>query len=128
MSASDPSPTDPDLAGRHQAALQRLIDEHTAGGTDPRRLRRALALCRELAASLDDEYCRRKVLVVEECAAELFSTAEPRARGNLSGVDFLRGRIREALELVQSRLYSLERARRFGHPVPARGLAARFAG
>jgi hypothetical protein len=127
MSPSDSSVTDLDLAGRHQAALQRLIDEHT-GGMDPRRLRRALALCRELAAALDDDYCRRKMLLIEECAAELLSTAEPRARGNLPGADFLRNRIREALELVQSRVYSLERARRFGQPALASAFSARFAG
>ena len=127
MSPSDSSLTDLDLAGRKQAALQRLIEEH-AGGLDPRRLRRALSLCRELSDALDDDYCRRKVLLIEEFAAELFSTAEPRARGNLPGADFLRNRIREALEPVQSRVYSLERARRFGQPALARAFSARFAG
>jgi len=119
---------DLELARRQQAALQRVIDERAGGGMDPRRLRRALALCRELCATVDDEYCRRKVRVAEECAAELFSAAEPRPRGALPGAAFLRQRIREALELVQSRLYSLERARRAGQPALARGLAARFAG
>lgn len=98
---------DLDLARRRHAALQRLLDEH-AGGADPRRLRRALALCRELADGVDDDYCRRKVLVVEDCAGELLS-AEPRPRGALPGAVFLRQRIREAMELVQSRLYSLGR-------------------
>jgi hypothetical protein len=101
------------------SALQDLMGEHAGGGRDPRRLRRVLALCRELSAAIEDEYCRSKVLLVEECAAELFSVAEPR-------VGFLRARIREALELVQSRLYSLERARRFGQPGLARGLTARL--
>jgi hypothetical protein len=111
---------DLDLARRQQATLQRLIDEHS-GGADPRRLRRVLALCHELSSGADDTYCRRKILLVEECAAELLSTAEARA-------DFLRARIREALELALSRLYSLQRARRFGQPALARGLAARLAG
>lgn len=111
---------DLDLARRQQATLQRLIDEHS-GGADPRRLRRVLALCHELSSGAQDAYCRRKILLVEECAAELLSTAEARA-------DFLRARIREALELAQSRLYSLQRARRFGEPALARGLAARLAG
>jgi hypothetical protein len=87
------------------AALQRVVDEHAGSGVDLRRLRRALALCKEIDAALDDDYCRRKLLLVEESAAELFSA--PRPRGALSGADYLRRRIREALELVQSRLYTL---------------------
>ena len=110
---------DLDLARRQQATLQRLIDEHS-GGADPRRLRRVLALCHELSSVAEDAYCRRKILLVEECAAELLSSAATRA-------DFLRGRIREALELALSRLYSLQRARGSGQS-PSRGLTARFAG
>jgi hypothetical protein len=106
-----------------------MIEEHAGEGADFRRLRRALALCRELAAAVDDDYCRRKVLLIEECAAELFSIAEPRSRGRMSGAEFLRSRIREALELVQSRLYSLDRARRSGQPaLLASSFSARFAG
>ena len=51
---------------------------------------------------------------VAEYAAELLSQAEPRARGAIPGIDFLRQQIRGALELLQSRLYSLEHARRYG--------------
>jgi hypothetical protein len=126
MGQADSYFADLDLARGQQAALQRVIDEHA--GVEPRRLRRALALCRELSAAVDDEYCRRKMLMVEECAAELFTVAEPRSRGAVPGVEYLRARIREALELVQSRIYSLERARRFGQPALARSLTARFAG
>jgi hypothetical protein len=111
--ARDMGYPDIDLARRQQAALRRVIDEH-GGGADPRRLRRALALCQELGATIDDEYCRRKLLSLEECAAELLSGPEPRARGALTGGEFLRRKIREALELLLSRLYSLEQARRFG--------------
>ena len=128
MGQADSSLSDLDLARRRQDALQRVIDEHADGGVDPRRLRRALALCRELADAVDDDYCRGKVLLVEECAAELLTAAEPRPRGSVPGAQFLRSRIREALELLQSRLYSLERARRFGQPALARGLAAPLAG
>jgi hypothetical protein len=111
MSPPDLGVSDLDLARRQQAALRRVIEERAGAGVDFRRLRRALALCRELAAAVDDDYCRGKILLVEECAAELFSVAEPRARGGIPGAEFLRNRIREALELVQSRLYSLEHAR-----------------
>lgn len=125
MGSSDLTLPDLDLARRQQAALRRVIEERATAGVDFRRLRRALALCRELAATtVDDDYCRRKVLIVEECAAELFSIAEPRARGSVPGSEFLRARIREALELLQSRLYSLERARRFGQPARVSGLGA----
>ena len=117
---------DPNLAALCLGQLQRLFGEPAQAGADPRRLRRALALCREVAAALEDEYCRRKVLLIEECAAELFSAAEPRARGAVPGSEFLRSRIREALELLQSRVYSIESARRFGPPAP-RSLTARFA-
>lgn len=127
MGSSDLTRTDLDLARRQQAALRRVIDEHAGGGVDFRRRRRALALCRDLAATVDDDYCRRKLLLIEECAAELFSSAEPRARGSVPGGEFLRNRIREALELLQSRLYSLERARRSGQLVPMSAFAARFA-
>ena len=127
MSSSDLGVSDFDLARRQQAALRRVIEERAGAGVDFRRLRRALALCRELAVTVDDDYCRGKVLLVEECAAELFSVAEPRSRGGIPGAEFLRKRIREALELVQSRLYSLERARRFGELAPASAFSARFA-
>ena len=106
---------DIDLARTRHSALRRVVAEHS-GGVDPRGLRLVLALCRQLREAIDDDYCRRKVLVVEECAAELLCASEPRARGSLSGADFLRREIRDALELVQSRLYSLERARRQAQP------------
>jgi len=60
---------------------------------------------------------------VLEYAAELLSRGEHRARGALSGADFLRQQIRSALELVQSRLYSIERARRHGERALARAMA-----
>lgn len=104
----------------HLSALQRLIDGHAGSGADLRRLRCALTICRDLFAALEDEYCRRKLLVVEEYAAELLCAGQPR--------DYLRQRIREALELVQSRLYSLERSWLFGKPAPGHSLTARFAG
>ena len=118
---------DIDLARSRQASLRRLIDEHAGPGADPRRLRRVLALCAELSDAVDDEYCRRKVLALEEYAAELLSSAVHRARGAMPGADFLRREIRDALELVQSRLYSLERSRRQGQ-LAAMPRLPRFAG
>ena len=102
---------DIDLARSRHSALRRVVAQRS-GGVDPRGLRLVLGLCRQLCEAIDDDYCRRKVLVVEECAAELLCANEPRARGAVPGGEFLRRAIRDALELVQSRLYSLERARR----------------
>jgi signal transduction protein with GAF and PtsI domain len=113
---------DIDRARDAQAALRRIIDAHAGPGADLRALRRVVDLCRELSEAIDDEYCREKVRVLAEYAAELLSQAEHRARGALSGSDFLRQQIRAALELLQSRLYSLERARRFGSQAVARAL------
>lgn len=108
----------PDIerAREGQAALRRIVEGHAGPGADLRALRRVIDLCRELGDAVDDDYCREKVRSVSEYAAELLSQGEHRARGALSGVDFLRQQIRGALELLQSRLYSLERARRLGQP------------
>ena len=106
----------PDIerARESQAAIRRIVEAHAGPGANLRALRRTVDLCRELSESVDDDYCREKVRTVLEYAAELLSRGEHRARGALSGAQFLRQEIRGALELVQSRLYSLERARRFG--------------
>lgn len=108
----------PDIqrAREGQAALQRIIDAYAGAGADLRALRRMVDLCREVSEAIDDEYCREKIRIIAEYSAELLSHGEHRARGVLSGVDFLRQHIHGALELLESRLYSLERSRRFGQP------------
>ena len=95
-------------------ALQRIIESYAGIGADLRALRRVVDVCREMSEAIEDEYCREKVRVIAECSAELLSRDEHRARGAIPGADFLRQQIRSALELLESRLYSLERARRFG--------------
>jgi hypothetical protein len=105
---------DIDRAREAQTALRRVIDAYAGPGANLRALRRVVDLCREISEAVEDDYCRLKSRLVAEYSAELLSQAEPRARGALSGAEFLRQEIRGALELVQSRLYSLERARRFG--------------
>ncbi len=80
-------------------------------------------LCRELADAVDDDYFREKILIASEYAAELLSQGEHRARGATPGAEFLRREIRGALELVQSRLYSLERARRHGEQALSRAMS-----
>lgn len=106
-----------------QAALQRIIDAYAGPRADLRALRRVVDLCRELADAVDDDYCREKIRVASEYAAELLSQDEHRPRGALPGAEFLRREIRGALELVQSRLYSIERARRHGEQALARAMA-----
>jgi len=115
----------PDIerARESQAAIRRIVEAHAGPGANLRALRRTVDLCREISESVDDDYCREKVRTVLEYAAELLSRAEHRARGALSGADFLRQQIRSALELVQSRLYSIERARRHGERALARAMA-----
>ena len=106
-----------------QAAVQRIIDGHAGPGADLRALRRMVDLCGGLAEAVDDDYCREKIRAVAEYAAELLSHGEHRARGAIAGADFLRREIRGALELLQSRLYSIERARRHGEHALARAMA-----
>ena len=110
-----------------QSALSHIIQRHLGTSADLRALRRVVDLCREVADAIDDQYCREKVRLVAEYSAELLSQDQHRARGAMPGAEFLRQQIRGALELLESRLYSLERMRRFGQQAFARaafGLAA----
>src|SRR5204862_2382866 len=101
----------PDIerARNGQAGLRRIIETYAGPGADLRALRRVVDLCREVQDAIEDDYCLAKIRAVAEYAAELFSQDQLRARGAIPGVDFLRSQIRGALELLQSRLYSLER-------------------
>jgi hypothetical protein len=120
----------PDIqrAREGQSALQRIIQAHVGTAADLRALRRVVDLCRDVGEAIEDDYCREKIRLVAEYAAELLSQDQHRPRGAITGVDFLREQIRAALELLESRLYSLERMRRFGAQAFARaafGIAAR---
>ena len=95
--------SDIDDARAHHAALRQLVVRH-AGPADWRALQRVLQLCR-CAAAIEDGYCRDKLRLVEDFAAEMFSRGESRTQ-------FLRQRILDALELFGSRLYALEIVRR----------------
>ena len=115
---------DIDRAREGQQALRRVIDAYAGSGADLRALRRVVDHCREVQDAIEDDYCREKIRTIAEYSAELLSQAEHRTRGALSGVDFLRQQIRAALELLQSRLYSMERARRFGQAFLNAGFGA----
>jgi hypothetical protein len=99
--------SDIDDARAHHAALRHIVQHHAGAGgaVDYQALRRVLELCRRAAAAIDDRYCRDKLRVVEDFAAEMFCHGEARAQ-------FLRQRIFDALDLFHSRLYSLESLRR----------------
>jgi hypothetical protein len=115
---------DIDRARDGSTALRRIIEAYAGPGADLRALRRVVDLCRDLQEAIEDDYCREKVRTVAEYSAELLSRDEHRARGPLSGIDFLRQHIRAALELLQSRLYNLERTRRFGQQFAHAGFGA----
>jgi len=106
------------------SALRRIVEAYAGPGADLRALRRVVDLCRDMQDAIEDDYCLEKIRALAEYSAELLSQGEHRARGPLSGIDFLRQQIRSALELLQSRLYSLERGRRFGGELAHAGFGA----
>jgi hypothetical protein len=115
---------DIDRAREGCSALRRIVEAYAGPGADLRALRRVVDLCREMQDAVEDHYCLEKIRAVAEYSAELLSQVEHRARGPLSGIDFLRQQIRAALELLQSRLYSMERARRVGPSFAHAGFGA----
>jgi len=110
---------DLEAARKHHSALKLILMRHVGSSADFRALRRVVDLCRSLSEALDDEYCREKVGLVVEYAAEMLSHNEHHHRW---GVDFLKRQIGDALELIDSRLYSLEFTRRG----PLRAAALQF--
>jgi hypothetical protein len=112
----------PDIqrAREGRSVLQRIIQTYAGKGADLRSLRRVVDVCREVSEAIEDEYCREKVRLIAEYSAELLSRDEHLARGTMPGVEFLRQQIHGALELLESRLYSLERMRRIGQQAFAR--------
>ena len=97
---------DIDEARACQDALRHIVERHAGDAADYRALRRVLELCRCAAAAVDDRYCRDKLRLVEDFAAELLS------RSQQERWLFLKQQILGALELYYSRLYSLEALRR----------------
>ena len=97
--------SDIDEARAQHAALKALVERHGCASRDYHALRRVLDLCRRAAAAVDDRYCRDKLRLVEDFAAEMYATGEERAL-------FLKQHVMSALELIHSRLYSLETSRR----------------
>lgn len=105
---------DLDAARKHHAALKLILSRCGGDTADLRALVRVVELCRGASEAVADEYCREKIRLVSEFAAEMLAHGDHRkwSRDAVSGVDFLRQQIMNALELLHSRLYSLERMRR----------------
>ena len=106
--------TDLDEARSHHASLRQMVERHSGAASDFRALRRLLDLCGRAAEAIDDRYCRDKLRLVEDFAAEMFSHSEhvKWQRESMTGAEFLKAQILGALELFHSRLYSLEVLRR----------------
>ncbi len=104
-----------DLAEARQlhAALREFFARYTGAAPDFRALRRVLALCQAASAAVDDAYCREKLRLVSEYAAEMLSQPNHAkwGRDSAAGAEFLRQQVLNALELYASRLYSLRALR-----------------
>ena len=103
-----------EAARSHHSALKLIVVRHV-GGADLRALRRVVDLCRGLSEALDDEYCREKTRIVAEYACEMLAHSEH----HRWGLEFLKRQVVDALELIESRLYSIE----FVQGGPARAAA-----
>lgn len=103
-----------DTARRHHLALKEIFARRPVPGPDHATLRRVLVLCEAAAAAVDDAYCRDKLRLVGEYAAELLAKSDHARWGQDadSGAEFLRQQVLNALELFASRLYSIQALRR----------------
>ena len=97
-------------ARRLHAALKDFFARHTGAAPDFRALGRVLALCQAASDAVDDAYCRDKLRLVGEYAAEMLAHRDHAkwGRDSASGAEFLRQQVLNALELYASRLYSLQ--------------------
>jgi len=95
------------------ASLRDFFARHVGESPDFRALARVLGLCEAAARAVDDAYCREKLRLTTEYAAEMLSQRDHSkwGRDSTAGVEFLRQQILNALELYASRLYSLEALR-----------------
>jgi hypothetical protein len=100
-------------ARRLHATLRDFFAHQVATGPDFRALRRVLSLCDAASRVIDDAYCREKLRLAAEYAAEMLSHASHAkwGRDSASGAEFLRQQVLNALDLYASRVYSLEALR-----------------
>jgi len=106
--------SDLEVARGYHAALKLIVSRHAGESADLRALRRVVDLCRNFSEALDDGYSREKIRQLSEYAAEMLSHGDHQKwdRAALRGIDFLKQHIGGLLELLESRLYSLQYLRR----------------
>jgi hypothetical protein len=97
----------------HYAAIRDLISANPGGGEDVVTLGNVSVLCEAAIAALQDPECRQQLRLVDQHAAQLFSSEEHRKwdRPNMTGADYLRLQILIALESVHTRLLFLSARR-----------------
>jgi hypothetical protein len=102
--------SDLEVARGYHAALKLIVSRHAGESADLRALARMVELCRGFSETLDDGYCREKIRLLSEVAAEMLSHSDHRKwdRAATRGIDFLKTQIGGLLELLESRLYSLQ--------------------
>ena len=107
----------------HYAALRDLIAQNPGGREDGVSRAKVSVLCEAAIAVLDDAECRQRLRLVDQHAADLFSSGEHRKwdRPQMTGADYLRLQILIALEGVNTRLFFLDAMRdrdipRLAHP------------
>jgi hypothetical protein len=87
-------------ARRLHVALREIFVHRESGvAPDFRALRRVLALCEAATRALDDTYCREKLRLVAEYAAEMLSQSSHAkwGRDSASGAEFLRQQVLNGL-------------------------------
>jgi hypothetical protein len=107
--------TDLDAARRHHRALKQFFISSAPGeAPDLRALRRVLTLCDAASVAARDEYCRGKPRLGSGFRPGVAGPGDhaPWGWDSMTGSEFLRQQVLNALELLASRLYSLEALRR----------------
>jgi hypothetical protein len=119
---------DATTARRLHGTLREFFVRQPGETPDFTALRRVLGLCQAAFEAVDDAYCREKLRLVGEYAAELLARGEHAkwGRDSVAGAEFLRQQVLNALELYASRLYSLEtlRVSQGSQPVRSYGVPA----
>ncbi len=104
---------DLDEARALHAALLEMFVAHTGGKENPQALARIERLCDLAIAAVDDLECRVSMRGIRSYAILLFSSEGAQAvdAGSISGLDFLRLRISNALSAFRARLGAIEAQR-----------------
>jgi CheY-like chemotaxis protein len=104
---------DLDEARALHGALMEVFVAHTGGKVNPQALMRVEQLCDAATRALDDVECRVALRGVKSYSKLLFSDDGPESidAGSLSGVDYLRLRIHNALSAFRGRLNAVESER-----------------